>query len=346
MRKPSIGKSLLATLATVLFATACIIGCGNTDGGSAVETYAGLGTHYVSDGGAGGTISIDVKGSVSVGETTPFVVSVRDSQGAPLQFVRVFCESEHGIAIVEPSKGGTAFEHTDTYGNMSGVIGGMSPGSYVLECRAPIEYNLIARTSVKITGEIPAGFTGWPGAAGGNLGGGYSVDPDISDGGLAITRISFTDMGDDSLYLDIFKCSCVSGTGDDAETTPEPWFENTYKITVKNGTSTDIAVDKIKFEVFDGSGALVATSVQSVALTLGQGESVSYEGQLTAFGDSSFQHYWANTTAGISKGSYSVKFTVSGEALGTSESASTSASQNIIFDNIINCDEGQIYICS
>ncbi|MCC6932785.1 MAG: hypothetical protein IT292_05985 [Deltaproteobacteria bacterium] len=317
----------MATLAAVTFAGVCIIGCGDTDGDG--NTDAGLGTQYVSDGGAGGSITIDVKEDLTVGGTSPFMVSLRDAQGQPLTFVRIFCESEHGIAIIEPSKGGTAFESTDSYGNMSGVIGGMSPGSYMFECRAPIEYNLIARVSVKITGEIPAGFAGWPGAAGGNLGGGYTVPPDVENGGVRITAITFIDGSTSTLMLDNYQNTCIStsGSSSSATTTAEPFYDKSYRVSIANGSTSDVAITEIEVETLDGVGNRIGSGsmVQGVALDLATGATAQYAGNYVAL---------------LPTADYDVTVIIRGYYVGTGEDFEVSAVQNIRFSDYCHCSAG------
>ncbi len=169
---------------------------GDTDGGAATAD-AGPGSIYVADGASGSTMKIELEGA----ETIPtagrvnFKITATDPNGAPLSYIRINCETEHGIAIIEPSRGGVAFETTNAEGKLSGVFGGLAPGSFLVECRAPQGYNLVARASYKVVGEIPEGFDGFPGAAGGNLGGGVIVPPSAED--VAVTEIRFSSIAGD-----------------------------------------------------------------------------------------------------------------------------------------------------
>ena len=314
MLNHKVANSILAATAGMLCAALLAVGCGSTDGGSAVDNDAGLGIQYVSDGGAGGSIAIDVKDSLAVGGTAAFSVSVKDPRGEPIAFTRVFCESEHGIAILEPSKGGVAFEHTDMYGNMSGVLGGVSKGSYVLECRAPIEYNLIARVTVKITGDAPAGFTGFPGAAGGNLGGGRIVPPSTDE--LRITKITFTDLGEESLFLD--NQQNANCDGDSSTYDPEQFTVKTYKLSLYNGTQNTITIKGVSYV----SGT--ETSNQSVEFEIAAGGTTIYEGQYET----------AQSTA-----LYNVQFTVTAETVNSSNEITVTGTQAVEWLNIDNCTE-------
>ena len=105
-----IGKFLgaLALIAAGSFA-ACNNSQGNTDGGSAVSNL-GTGNIPVSDGGFGAKLSLSINGvpssaapTLSVGDITEFTVFAQDPRGQGLKYQRVFCESEKGIAIIEPS---------------------------------------------------------------------------------------------------------------------------------------------------------------------------------------------------------------------------------------------------
>jgi hypothetical protein len=129
----------------------------------------------VADGAAGGALEIilnDSDGIIGVGQRVGFFVRATDAQGSPTPFLRIICDSERGVSILEPSRGGVAVEMTGENGEMSGQIGGLTPGSYVLECRSQQGFNLRDRVTVIVSGTAPNGFTGFPGAAGGNLGGG------------------------------------------------------------------------------------------------------------------------------------------------------------------------------
>ena len=70
---------------------------------------------------------------------------------------------------------------------------------------APTEYNLVTRASHVVRGTAPENFSGWEGAAGGNLGGGRIIDPDVDTGAVRITEITYQDLGTDSLYLDTYQ---------------------------------------------------------------------------------------------------------------------------------------------
>lgn len=164
----------VALMSAAWFA-ACNNSQGDTDGGSAVSNL-GNGNAPVSNGGFGAKLTIDVVGddsNIEVGEIRGYRVVATDPRGLPLANQRVFCESERGIAILEPSSGGVAFEHTSDDGHMSGKIGCITSGSFLFECRLDQGFNLVDRVHLICRGDTTAYF---PGAAGGHLGGGNLVE--------------------------------------------------------------------------------------------------------------------------------------------------------------------------
>ena len=187
---------LLGTVLGCISLLSAVSGCGggDTDGGPAVDANDRAGAQFVSDT-VGGSLRIRVVGPLTVTGEVGFTVTALDPSGAPLQFIRIFCESERGIAIIEPSAGGVAFEHTDETGVMSGRLGGLVPGSFLLECRGPVGFGLVDRLNITIRGSVPDGFIGFPGAAGGNLGGDSLIDitPDADE--MRISEIQFRDAG-------------------------------------------------------------------------------------------------------------------------------------------------------
>jgi hypothetical protein len=179
LRKLS-NASILAAL--FVLAPMALISCtGDTDGGGAAQGALDA-DPFVDNGGAGANLEIEINSDnkeVGVGEEVEFRVHVTDPNGQPLQFVRVFCDSELGVAIIEPSANGVAIESTNANGYMSGSIGGVTPGSFLLECRSQSGFNLVDRITVRVTGTVLPGFQGFPGAAGGTLGGGRVMEMEL-----------------------------------------------------------------------------------------------------------------------------------------------------------------------
>jgi hypothetical protein len=265
-------------------------------------------------------------------------VVATDPQGNPLQYTRIFCESEHGIAILEPSNGGVAFEHTNAEGMMSGVLGGLTPGSYILECRAPVGLNLVARTQLVVTGEVPPGFDGWPGAAGGNLGGGLIVDPPEED--LAIQQILVTDAGNPQGSpngpIDItFNPDC---NGDGILTDPEPYIFNDYIVKLINGREDRVFVDTVSFTVEDPTipgGVTVTTQFNN--LLIAGGASADLVGTFTStLGGSGVTKVWPGTSTTVNAGVYNVNFTIRGET-DSGDSFTIRGSINVNVASVNNC---------
>ncbi|MCB0358207.1 MAG: hypothetical protein KDD44_01175, partial [Bdellovibrionales bacterium] len=270
MRRITGTLSLRAALSALLLGTlalGCSNGTGDTDdpGGQAT-----VGTQYVADGGAGASLAISIVGgpTMTTGSTRGFFVTALDPSGAPLDFLRIFCESEAGIAIIEPSAGGVAFEYTGADGRMSGLLGAVTPGSYVLQCEGPNGSGLLARMTIVISGDVPPGFAGFPGAAGGNLGGGRIIDETPSgtgDGGLSITQLAFDDAGasENDLTIDTTQNTCVSTSGGSSSgsstSEAEPFSPTLYRISIANDTNERITIGTVTVTV-SGAGSTPALS--------------------------------------------------------------------------------------
>ncbi|RIL12175.1 MAG: hypothetical protein DCC75_00895, partial [Proteobacteria bacterium] len=158
-------------------------GGGDTDGGD--ENFEGTGFVATDDAAGGLTLTVD-QTTLSISEVSGFSVDVFDASGDPVAGLEIACDTEQGLAIVEPN---TGFELTDSSGHMSGKVGCESPGSYQMACRLPIGGNKRKFETIRCSGDIPTGFSGFPGAAGGTLGvgtgGGGSADQ--GDGGAGGT---------------------------------------------------------------------------------------------------------------------------------------------------------------
>ena len=130
---------------TAIFSATCIaavgfLACSRGDTAGNAESVAkaeGSGDPFVADGGSGSTLTLSVPSSVGVGQRVGFSVTATDPSGQPLAFIKIVCNSERGISILEPTDGANAVQSTSSNGLMSGQIGGTNPGSYLLECRAP-----------------------------------------------------------------------------------------------------------------------------------------------------------------------------------------------------------------
>lgn len=314
-------RAILQVSILVGFASVAMFGCsqGDTDGGSGVDTAENTFPQFVSDGGAGGSITISAPATIPTGSTTGFSVTALDSNGGPLAFIRIFCESELGIAILEPSSGGVAFESTGADGFMSGVLGGLTPGSFLLECRAPEGFNLVTRITIVVVGDVPGDFEGFPGAAGGNLGGGALQD--LTDDDIFITTVTFTDAGGETTTGPIdteFQCTAEA-------------VRTTVAVAVSNESGQEFIATRVQFFIDDGAGSRTSSQAQSVRI--GDGETGTVTGFLTDLG--SVLNY-AGTSFPVINGIYNVNVVISGES-GQGAPVTVEGAVTVAFGFVNNC---------
>jgi hypothetical protein len=236
-----------------------IVGCngGSTSSGeSPVE-----GVTFISDDESAGRIEIEVEKSVAVASTAQFLVFVYDAQGRPVPEIQISCDSEQGLAIVEPTQ---AVATTSSGGAISGLVGCIRPGSFQLACRVPQGGNRRKFVGIQCSGNVPDGFAGFSGAAGGGLGGGV-VDPEEggpgeSEGFLRIVGLEARSIasGSDTSQIDLSQ----SGDCDtDPDTvTPEPFSDDFIRFTIQNNSS-----QRVRFTSYDYS--VQGTRSQRIALT-------------------------------------------------------------------------------
>ncbi len=343
IKKTQLRNSLILAMACL---TAGYVGCGSTGGGQG-KNDAGLGTHPVSDGGFGAKLTIslaDGTNEIETGGTKDFFVIATDPNGLPLAERRVFCESEKGLAIVEPSSGGVAFEHTNADGKMSGVLGGASPGSYLLECRLEEGFNLIARKHFKITGDVPPGFNGFLGAAGGNLGGGVIVpNPNAQVGDVEVTSIGFNVLGEAAEInpglIDLGQDTDCSNDGSTTTDDIEPYGFDQVILHLKNPLSEAVTIDEVQITINNASDPETTLGVTTVvpALTTDQEVAVAF----SDFPNSNSTKYLAGLPGVAANqfiaGTYNVTFDISGETA-SGEDINTSVSTAVTFAQIDRCE--------
>ena len=253
------GGIKFAVAALIAGGSALLLGCGNTSTTETSPTSGGIGGN-----GSTGKVQITLNDTtIATGDEVGFRVRLTDANGAPVSFVRMFCESERGIAIIEPSANGVAFESTDENGEFSGRLGGISPGSYLIECRAQQGFNVVDRTTLIVTGDVPQGFTGWSGAAGGNLGGGSVTDPNDTER-VRITRAVYQQSGADTLSIDTDRnCNCA-GASPVTAIDPEPFTGARVAITIQNETNGEYRVTSASVSGLATSGTLSFTDSTTV----------------------------------------------------------------------------------
>jgi hypothetical protein len=344
-------KNLLSTATAVLMAAFFTTSCdqGDTSGGSHATTP---GTILVADGNFGGSLSISVRGSLSVGGTVGFFVTALDPTGAPYKFLRITCDTEEGLALLEPTNpaGSTAgVEQTDTNGNMSGVLGGEAPGSFVLECRGPDGFQLVAKVSIVVAGPIPAGFAGFTGAGGGGLGGGVvNPDPDLSDDGVTITNVRFVTFGGTTNTADIdivFTSDCDgdgNGPGDPTTTPPtpagtidpEPFGFDDYLLDISNPLAAAVKIDSVAFTVI-GAGA--TSSVQLNQVNIDSKGTVNLQGPFAIPTGVGGSKTYAGTGVLVPLGLDNVTFTITGSLLDGTQPFTVTKSAVVIADGFSRC---------
>lgn len=231
---------------TLLAAAAMLFGCDSSKTSDASDPD--IGSAFVASEENVGSISLSVGSkSVGVGATTTYAVRVRNADGAPVQSIRVACDTEQGLAIIEPTSG---FEMTDSFGNMSGVVGCEAPGSFQIGCRLPIGANKRKFESIVCTGDVPTGFAGFPDAAGGGLGGGVAVIEDDDDFAVRITSILFTDANKQTTSIDsTMDLDCDNDTDTPADI--EFFTDTTVAFQVENNSSNIVRITEYKYLVAD-----------------------------------------------------------------------------------------------
>ena len=254
----------------VVAATSLVmVGCsGDTSGGRTSEDYSG--SEFLPSESTVGSMSLRVEQTdINVGKTSGFFVEAKDAKGAGVPGLRVACDSEKGVAIIEPTTGA---ELTDNFGSISGVLGCDAPGSYQFGCRLPIGINKRQFVTIKCSGPIPQGFTGFPGAAGGGLGTGGSAE--TPEGILRILDVAINDGGQDNT-------TSIDTTQDDCDPSvsvvdAELFTDSTASLTVVNETSQLWRASSLQYSLQgNGSASFVSDPIAV------QGEVAGNGGQTT-----------------------------------------------------------------
>ena len=316
-------------LAVGLAGLLCSVGCNSHDpGDSEAPDKSDI---FVGSDGATGSISLAVRDTdLPVGETTHFGVSVKRADGTAVQGIRVSCDTESGLAILEPTTGS---ELTDVWGGISGVVGCAKPGSLQIGCRLPVGVNKRELKTIHCTGETPADFTGWPGSSGGGLRGGV-VDPIDTTDNVRIIKVGFFDSSSSSLSYSIDTEQGVCGTA--APFTPEPWYDTYVQFLIVNKTQALIRLTEYSFDVgstgsngwlaFSGAIDLPPDSTDGVKVDAGFAKAISGMKQ------------FYNTGENIDfTGFRNIKFAIAAENLTTGESFTLEATTGASFGNFDMC---------
>lgn len=308
-------------LLTSTLVGACIlgfVGCqGSTDGGEAANPdYRD--EVFIGDETSTGSIRVELNQSqIPVGGTSGFKAYVTDSQGQPIANTRVVCDSEQGVALIEPT---TGYELTNSSGVMSGVIGCAAPGSYQMVCRLSIGANRRQFVSVVCTGEVPSGFAGFPGAGGGGLGGGTQAS---DDGDIRITDAGLLDDGDStstSVSADA-SVDTVQAADCDVSTTAvelEPFFDTYAVLKVENNLAERVTLLYLECSVTGVDGTNNTADCGTIGLTRASGSTLEANNdstviQVPVFKAYNGRKYVGNPTSGTgtqitSSGLYTVSF--------------------------------------
>lgn len=244
----------MGTLLGVSVLLGCMGGQGSTDGGSAAQPNGREDQFVAGEDTTGSMKLILSQESLGVGDTASFTVHVQNASGAPVSNIHVACDSESGIAIVEPQRG---YEMTSSAGVMSGVVGCERPGSFQMVCRLSVGANRRKFASVTCTGNIPAGFQGFPGAAGGGLGGGVQNN---DDGDVRIVEAGFSESGFDgnnsstSSSIDIVQTTDCDN--DPSTVDIEPFYDTYVTLKVENNLAEQVRFQYLQYSInnVDGQG--------------------------------------------------------------------------------------------
>lgn len=275
-------SSQIGILSGLLLATllaGCLGGQGSTDGGSGADHGLEDDT-FVADETTTGTVTLDVTSpSMEVGNTSTFTVRAVNTRQQPVANINVACDSEQGVAILDPQRG---YSLTDSSGVMSGVIGCEAPGSFQFLCRLAVGANRRRFVTVNCTGDVPSGFQGFPGAAGGGLGGGSQTN---DDGDVRITSAGFIDAAftsrDDvpaaGTSIDISQipdCDLDPSTLD-----PEPFYDTYVKLVVENNRAEQVRFEYLQYTVADVDGQGTEFTSKRLGLTQDVDSSLAESGE-------------------------------------------------------------------
>lgn len=313
----------ITVLVAGLLSLGMIAGCsggGDTDGGKAADEDF-HGTQFVPDESNSGSIDLIVEeAEFNVSEIVGFRVRVVDRNGTAVPGLRLACDSEQGVAIIEPT---TGHEITDEFGQISGKIGCAASGSYQFMCRLPVGGNFRDAVTIRCGGDTPIGFDGFEGAGGGGLGGGLQGDEDGGAGGtntdgIRVVKLTPLDVNnEESPQIDTVQDIC---TPDDPTTTAnelvvEPFTDGRIKFAIENNTNaivrftslryfvpditasgTDFTSDRINFVseiVVDANGGSAETTVLAFPVEAGFGSSggdLFFYGRTTEIGQIGFRN--------------------------------------------------------
>jgi hypothetical protein len=232
-------KLIKISLATLFALGAQACGGGSTSGGEKDP----LDGQFGSGDSTTGRVDLKVANTeLQVGETSEFKFLVYDAKGRPVPQIRVICDTESGLTILEPSRGVSL---TTNGGAMSGIVGCSQPGSFQIGCRLPAGGNKRKFAGIKCGGSSD-GFGGFPGGAGGGLGGGGV--PPVEGGDVArITAINgLNSSGTTTTSIDTTLTSCGAGS-------TETFGDDRIGVAVLNSSTSAVRIVRARIIIENGS---------------------------------------------------------------------------------------------
>jgi hypothetical protein len=289
-----------AATAIVSIATALVACSGSTGGGE----DNGNGTGFDPDNA--GSLSLTLNETdLQVAEASGFIVAVKDASGNGVPDIRVTCDTELGLALIEPSDGNQV---TDGGGLVSGRVGCEQIGSFRMGCRLGVGAGKRQFATVTCRGPIPVGFDGFPNAGGGGLGGGSGEDPltkEVSITGIAIfdqaqevpSGESGYQSGFGDLGIDVSQLDC-----DPSPTVIEPeiFADTIIGFDVENNEATAINFSRSSFTVTNSDGS--GTPFNSAEFALINADEVKGEDSTGKPGRTRFIGYMTKVGANSSNG--------------------------------------------
>ena len=244
------------------------VGCSGDTAGGSYPGQALEGSGFAPDDSNSGSISIELKESrITVSEIAGFHASVTNSQGAGVANTAIVCDTERGLALIEPS---TGREITDSGGSISGKVGCEAPGSFRIGCRVASATRRAFETII-CEGPIPGGFGGFPHAGGRGLGGAGGVGDDGQPGGntsdsIRITNLAFSDGQESGIAnIDIARRADCDGEPDTND--PEPFSDTFVSVSVTNDSAKTYTFKTLRFKVPGGTGSGGVYNSSDIALT-------------------------------------------------------------------------------
>ena len=276
-------KFAISSVFTIAFFTGCNGGSSSSGDKSTADEYGSA----FSGGDSNGRLDLNFPGgnTVSVADVVGFSVSARSTAGAAVTTLPVTCDTEAGLAIIEPSSG---TERTDSNGEISGKVGCSLPGSYLMVCRAS---GMRVAETIICDGEVPTGFTGFPApTAGGGLSGGAGpINPGTPGGAdstnVRITTVQVFDSGEGSAAsttsIDTQQDLCKIS---DTEFDPEPFFDTHVSLGVVNNSNSTITFTHMRIFIQNADG-LGNDFLSSRISLIGEASSALGNGGVATFND-------------------------------------------------------------